>query len=284
MSAMLNRISGSNEQVRRSLYEGAIYLLPANAESRELASSALDLVRSVLGEQFRNAHEIHDEGEYFSRIGELRKMIYTSSEFRERMNRVIESCGFDIGQQIYDPARLRAVASNGHLNPCAAPLYYGHRDTWYSHPQSMLTWWIPLHDVIAEETFEFYPEYFARVVENDSEIFDFDAWTADGPEKQIGWQNRDTGRTAGYPSLKESPEGVCIPVIASAADILIFSAQHLHQTCNNVTGQTRFSLDFRTVDLCDLNDGVEAVNVDNRSTGSSVRALVRPSEQKAGGQ
>jgi hypothetical protein len=50
---------------------------------------------------------------------------------------------------------------------------------------------------------------------------------------------------------------------------------HFHQTRKNATGRTRFSLDFRTVDLADHEAGVGAPNVDNRSTGSTVRDYVR---------
>lgn len=275
MNAMFQHMSGSNEQVRRALYEGAIYLLPANAASKEFVGAVLELVCNELGDEYRRAHEIYDDAGYFSRIGSLRKIIYKSSFFYGHLNRVVESCGFNAKQQAFDPARLRAVASNGHLNPRAAPLYYGHRDTWYANPQSMLTWWIPLHDVNAKETFEFYPEYFDRPVANDSEIFDFDEWIADGEARRIGWQNTNTGHTANYPSLKETTVGDSVSVVANKADILIFSAQHLHKTLQNHTNQTRFSLDFRTVEIDDMNNGIEAKNVDNRSTGSAVMKFVR---------
>ena len=109
-----------------------------------------------MGQDFRYAHANFAEEEYFTRVGRLRKEIYTSQVFHGHVNSVIESLGFDLTRQAYDPARMRVVAHNGHQQPAAAPIYYGHRDTWYSNPQSMVTWWIPLHDVTADETFEFF--------------------------------------------------------------------------------------------------------------------------------
>lgn len=275
-SCFLKSIPDSNREARSSLYDGSIYLIDANSESRKFAESVLVEVVSELGEDYRKAHERFSNDEFFSKIGRLRKLIYTSSKFHRSVDRVIESLSFKLDKQSYDPARMRVVAHDGHLQPAAAPIYYGHRDTWYSNHQAMLTWWIPLHDVAAEETFEFFPDEFDRSVANDSEIFDFDTWVSKGQEKRIGWQNKDTGKSAGYPSLKESPQGPKIPVIAHAGDVLLFSGQHLHQTRHNVTGQTRFSLDFRTVDITDLENNRQAKNVDNRSTGSSLAQFVRP--------
>jgi hypothetical protein len=62
---------------------------------------------------------------------------------------------------------------------------------------------------------------------------------------------------------------------AGAGDIVLFSGAHFHQTKNNTTGRTRFSLDFRTVDLEDHAAGVGAPNADNRSTGDATRDYVR---------
>ena len=137
----------------------------------------------------------------------------------------------------------------------------------------MLTWWIPLHDVAAEETFEFMPEAFATAVRNDSEIFDFDA-VGDGQEKRIGWQDRQTGQMERHPELLEPPPGRRIAFSACAGDILLFSAQHLHQTRRNTTGRARFSVDFRSVHLGDHEAGEGPANVDNRSAGSLLAQLV----------
>ena len=269
-------LPATNSDARKSLYDGKIFLISSNKATEEFVAAVLEVVIEALGDNFRECHKAFSNDEFFSRVGRIRKAVYASGEFHKYVNRVIESLGFDLQNQAYDPARMRVVSHDGHLNPAAAPVYFGHRDTWYSNHQAMLTWWIPLHDVFAEETFEFYPDYFAKHVENDSEIFDFDSWVSGGQEKRIGWQKKDTGKTATYPSLKEKVSGQKIPVVANAGDVLLFSGQHLHQTLPNVTGQTRFSLDFRTVDLNDVENKIEAVNVDNRSTGSSLVQFIRP--------
>lgn len=262
----------------KKLYAGEVFLVPANDATHQLKDRVLAEVVATIGANYRQAHHLFDADVYFSRIGELRKKVYTSTEFHQLVNSVISSFGFDLRQQTYDPARLRVVAHNGHLNPAAAPIYHGHRDTWYSNPQSMITWWIPLHDVSPAETFEFFTDYFSKPVQNDSEVFDFDRWTSVGQQNRIGWQNKDTGRTQAYPRLLQETLGPRLPVGAKAGELLLFSGQHLHQTCHNVTGKTRFSLDFRTVSSADFANGIGPENVDNRSTGTSFSQFVKPGE------
>lgn len=270
-----------NDDVRREIYSGRIYLLPSVAESRALANRVLQEIHDALGDDFRRYQFSVSDDEFFARIGKLRKMIYTRTEYHALVDQLIDALGFRLADHAYDPARLRVVAHGGDRNEAAAPVYYGHRDTWYSNSQAMITWWIPLHDIRPEESFEFYPEDFARVVRNNSEVFDFDRWVARGQDNRIGWQNKETGLTAQYPELGEAPRGRRVPVEAAAGDILLFSAQHLHQTRRNRTGQTRFSLDFRTVHVSDHDQNRGAVNVDNRSTGSSLVQFVRPDDREA---
>jgi hypothetical protein len=153
----------------------------------------------------------------------------------------------------------------GHENPLAAPAYTAHRDTWYANPQSQLNWWIPLHDVGSGETFAFYPEYFGKEVANNSADFDYDEWI-----RNIGWQNTD-GKKAVYPAASGFNRAGAYAFTAKAGDIILFSAAHLHQTTENTSGLTRFSIDFRTVNLEDQSNGKGAPNVDNRSRGSALK-------------
>jgi hypothetical protein len=46
----------------------------------------------------------------------------------------------------------------------------------------------------------------------------------------------------------------------------------------NTTDRTRFSIDFRTVNIDDLADGVGAPNIDSSCTGTTLRGFVRASD------
>lgn len=274
-----------SEAIRNSLYAGELSLSYANDATQALRQAVWTDLEAELGATgpVREAQFRLSEEEFFAVVGQLRKRFYTDTRFHRLVAAVLDAAGFDAGEHAFDPLRLRVVMHKGEENPNARPIYYGHRDTWYGNSQSMITWWIPLHDVVPEETFEFFPDDYLRPVHNDSEVFDFDRWVADGQERRIGWQNRESGRIERYPQLLEEPQGRVVPVACSAGDLLLFSAQHLHRTRANQTGLTRFSIDFRTVHLDDDRQGRGAPNVDNRSNGSSLVQFVRMRRDKAGG-
>jgi hypothetical protein len=261
---------------RQALYAGAIFRLPANDATRRVVAAANELIAAELGPNPREVHARMADAEFFERVGRLRKVIYTEARFHAAVGDIMRSVGFDPTRVAVDPMRLRVVAHKGYENPAAAPIYYAHRDTWYAHSQAEITWWVPLHDVTTEATFDFYPDWFDRPVPNNSEDFDYDTWTKHGASLRIGWQNPADGKTHTFPGQTgEFHPGRRAGFSAGAGDLVLFAGAHFHQTKRNDTGRTRFSLDFRTVDLADHENGIGAPNADNRSTGSAVRDYVR---------
>ncbi len=260
---------------RSALYAGEIYLLPPTERTRRIVDGMNAHLDAELGTPSREAQFRHPEEDYFRRVGRLRKLFYTGPAWHEEIRALLREAGVDPADFAFDPLRLRTIPHKGHENPRAAPIYYGHRDTWYSNPQAQITGWIPLHDVSEAETFVFWPGFFAKAVRNDSEAFDHDAWIRDDRSRKIGWQNRNTSLEAAYPQLREEVDGERWTFAAPAGSLLFFSGQHLHRTTPNVTGRTRFSADFRIVHLEDQRTGIGAPNVDNRSTGSALSDHLR---------
>ena len=271
-------LPATSEDCRRELYRGTIFLLEPTPASRRLVANAGAALAQELGDggDVRLAQFHLTDEEFFTRIGRLRKRFYTTAEYHEAVGEVLRDCGWAPSRLAFDPIRLRVVTHRGHENPRAAPIYYAHRDTWYAHSQAEITWWVPLHDVTEEETFVFYPDWFDRPVSNNSECFDYEAWAREGANLRIGWQDREHGRQHLYPGhTGELHPGREIRFGARAGQVLLFAGSHFHQTHRNGTGRTRFSLDFRTVDLLDHQQGRGAPNVDNRSTGSALVDYVR---------
>jgi hypothetical protein len=271
-------IPSENLDMRLRIFAGDVFLKPGGSASMALVSRVVHLMQERLEtDDVRKAHLKWSAEEMFNRIGALRRTVYLESEFHDRVRDVAEESGFSPDRVAFDPIRLRVVQPGGHRNPLAAPVYFPHRDTWYAHSQSMIVWWLPLHDLIPEETFVFYPDHLNQAVANDSEIFDYAEWIKDGPALKIGWQNRDSGVTARYPgsleaSMPERAEGFS----CRAGENLIFSGAHYHKTLPHDLDQTRFSLDFRIVHLDDAQAGRGAPNADNRSRGSTLADYVQP--------
>lgn len=263
---------------RHAVYRGDVFLAAPSDASQRLAAAAragLAEVLSCAPDEIRDVPQKISNDELFRRVGLLRKQLYLERRFHDAIRDVIAAYGFDPARCAFDPLRLRVVRHKGHEIPLAAPVYHPHRDTWYSHPQSLIAWWVPLDDLAAHETFVFYPERFAAPVDNDSEIFDYGDWVRDGWELKIGWQK--LGADARYPRSAPGVDGGrAVGFSCRAGENLVFSGSHFHATLPQATGRTRFSLDFRIVDLDDLAAGLGAPNVDNRSRGSALRDYVQP--------
>ena len=268
----------SNAAARSALYGGTVFKLAATDASRALADAVLALLRTELGGADERAHSASlPPATLFACIGRVRRALYTEPLWHDAVREVIGALGFSPAEYAFDPLRLRTVLSGGHHVSAAAPVYIGHRDTWYAHPQNALTWWIPLDDLDAAETFEFYLDMFASPVANDSEIFDYDAWVRNGWDLKIGWQNSAAAQHARYPASYADHDSLRAEGFACGrAETLIFAAAHLHRTLPQTTGRTRFSLDFRIAHLDDFRCGIGAPNADNRSRGSVVTDYTQP--------
>lgn len=262
--------------LRRALYAGRVFKLPPNAASLALADGVQDLLQRELGAEPRlAAARIGDEA-HFEHIGRIRKEIYLTPPFHEAVLSLLAALGQSRERVAFDPLRLRCVLDDGAKNPRAKAVYYPHRDTWYGHPPSLITVWVPLDDLAAEETFVFFPEKFQKPVPNDSEIFDYDEWVAKGWGLKIGWQQRNAGLEARYPGVVgEVDGGPAFGFSCRRGEILLFSGAQFHRTLPQQLGRTRFSIDFRFVDLIDHERGLGAPNVDNRSRGSALPDYTR---------
>lgn len=276
MSSLRTDAPEDNAALREALYAGDIFLLPATDASRELARACWARVESELGPEPNSAQFRLAPEEFFSRAGRARKAIFESAAVREAARRLVARWGFDPRFAAFDPPRLRIAAHRGHENPRAAAVYAPHRDTWYGHPQCALVGWVALHELPEEEAFDFYPEFFRRPVANDSASFDYGRWTERGAGLRIGWQDPEAGLRERYPAAEPGGFGRTLGFSRRAGEAVLFAAAQLHRTRRHASGRTRFSVDFRLVDLRDAERGRGAPNADNRSRGSAVRDYVLP--------
>jgi hypothetical protein len=275
VTALLRAAPPRGELLPR-LYGGDLFLLPPTAASLRLVDEVRDLLSERLGSDPRKVHERLSNDEIFTRVGELRRIFFLERRFHDGVRAAMEAVGVDPERCAFDPIRIRVVLHDGHQNPASRAVYYPHRDTWYAHPRSVIAFWIPLDDLEEEETFVFYPERLREVIPNDSERFDYDTWVKQGWGLKIGWQDRKDGERAHYPGTLGQPDpGPALGFSCRRGENLLFAGAHYHRTLPQSTGRTRFSLDFRFVDLDDLAHDRGAPSVDSRCTGSAVVDYVR---------
>lgn len=262
--------------LRQALYDGRVFKFAATDSSLAIVRDVNAVVERELGSEPRLAAQRMSDDEHFARVGRVRKELFLTAPFHQAVLRLLGELGQSPERVAFDPLRLRCVLDGGHDNPRAKAVYYPHRDTWYGHPSSLITVWIPICDLAAEETFVFFPEKFRSPVPNDSEIFDYQEWVAKGWGLKIGWQQKNAGLEARYPGVVGEVEtGTAVGFACRRGDILLFSGAQFHRTLPQRLGRTRFSLDFRFVDLGDHDQGLGAPNVDNRSRGSALCDYVR---------
>ena len=273
----LRRTLRSPESLRTALYQGEVFLLEPTDASQALVNTVRALLIERLGSDYRRAQLYLPPETFFEHMKNLRRQVHTDPDYHARVRAVLASLGWNPNEVAFDPLRLRVVAHRGHEDPRARAVYYPHRDVWYGHPHCLITWWLPLDDLCAEETFVFYPDRFTSPVPNDSERFDYDRWTKDGWDLKIGWQKRNDGLDAHYVGARDAIDpGPEFGFACHAAENLLFSGAHFHRTLPQTLGTTRFSLDFRIVHLDDHAARRGAPNVDNRSRGSALPDYVHP--------
>jgi hypothetical protein len=136
-----------------------------------------------------------------------------------------------------------------------------------------LNWWMPIYPVVPENVMAFHTRYFDERVENGSRDFNYYEWNAKVRGDTAKHVKKDTRK---QPKPEQEIElDPQVRVVHQPGEVLIFSAAHLHSTVPNNSGRTRFSIDFRTVNLDDLEARRGAANVDSECTGTTMREYLR---------
>lgn len=267
---MESRCPDDGSSLRNAIYGGTIFHLQANASTQRLVSAVVELLVKEFGAQFRAAEKELETDDWFARLDRIRFALKNEPRFLKLSAAVLGELKLNPSEFAVDYLRLRGVRHNGHFVPAARAAYFAHRDTWYGNPKSQINIWIPLHDVLEDETMLFAQESFAKSVANNSREFDYERWI-----REVGWQKR--GSTSGaYPTVT-NPEsmGPEVGFSAKSGELIVFSGAHLHRTRGHARNQTRFSIDLRAVHLADETAGLGAADADNESQGSALVDYVK---------
>lgn len=254
---------------RQRIFDGGVFLSSAVTS----VTSLCDFARSMIEKAFYPADpqqaQFHLAVEDFVNvIGPLKSKFTNHDRTKELVRSVISEFGCDLDRTYFDVPRLRVVTHGGYLTAGVGYAYRPHRDIWYASPTSQVNWWTPVYRLEAERALILYPAYWARQVKNSSREFNYDEWCRIGRQQaatQIATDTRKHPLAEEEISVNEELRPVC-----DAAAMLRFSSAHLHATAPNTSGLTRFSLDFRTLNLDDLESGIGAPNIDSAATGTTL--------------
>ena len=267
-----------DEPARRAqMFDGALFLASATPAFQDLNEFA----RSRIAQAFaplapRTAQDALAVERFVEVVGPLKSDFTNHRRTKELVRAVLAERGYDLDATYFDVPRLRVVAAGSYLRAGVGYAYKAHRDTWYASPQSQINWWSPLYDLESSQSLVFYPGYFERAVPNSSNDFDYGDWQKNGraaASMQVAADRRNHPLPLG--ELSDADE---LRIVMRADQSIMFSAAHLHATAPNTASTTRFSIDFRTVDIADLAAGRGAPNADARASGSTIGDYIRAND------
>lgn len=215
----------------------------------------------------QHAQEVLPVDDFVKIVGPLKSKFTNSAVTKELVARYLESMGVELENTYFDVPRLRVVPHSNYLTAGVSYAYKAHRDIWYSSPSAQINWWSPVWEVTPDMSMAFYPEHFQQPIQNTSEEFDYDEWVRVGRAAATTQITIDTRK---HPLPAQDIVAQELRYGSAQGDVLIFSASHLHATVPNSSDRTRFSVDFRTINLEDLRNSRGAPNVDSRSRGTTL--------------
>ena len=259
-------------------YNGALVMLPPMPESLALCNWARQLCEEAFYplDPTTAQHEL-DLDRFVEIAGPLKPRFIHHPKTRELQKAYLKVLGYDPNRTYLDVPRMRVVTSHAFLKSGIGLNLPPHRDTWWSAPLQQIQFWGPIFPMSRYSSMEFYPYYHRKPLANTSGDFNIYRWNATGrknaAEQRGGEDKRAIPRLAG-PVEHPAACQIVLPV----GGMVLFSANEMHATTQNITGKTRFSLDFRVVDVEHVRDGIGALAVDNDSHGVALRDFRRASD------
>ncbi len=259
---------------RRRIYDGQIILLTGTAAALRVVEHARGMLEAAFPGFDPGAAQHSMAVEEFAAILTTLKpaFIHHPDSWGSIAEMLLER-GYDPRNTYLDVPRLRISTSGGYLTSGVAYAHHPHRDTWWSAPLQQINWWMPLYEFASESAMAFHPHYWHEGVINDSARFDYYEWNTNQRKNAAQHVKSDTRwQPHALEELQLQPE---LRLVCPPGGALAFSGAQLHSTVPNTSGRTRFSIDFRTVDIADVIAGRGAPNVDSAPAGTSLRDFKR---------
>ena len=204
-------------------------------------------------------------------LGSWKPRFIHSPQSKDLICKIIREAGFCAEGTHYDVPKPRTSFPVGHLTTGIAYAFPWHRDVWYGAPAQQINWWLPVFAARDDNSMRFDLRNFDRAVTNSSSQFDY--YRNNTARLNTASQISDE-RQVRPAALNYSPIDELVVVPAPGA-VMLFSGAQLHASIPNTSGRARFSVDFRTVDVADLNEGRGAPLVDADCTGTAIRDFRR---------
>jgi hypothetical protein len=264
----------SDDTRRERLYAGQLFVLNPTRASLALVELAHELISEAFGgrdperAQFEMAVE-----DYAALLALLKPKFIHHPRAKQCIQGILRETGCDLEKTYFDVPRMRTATSGDYLTSGIAFAFHPHRDTWYSAPMCQINWWMPIYDIEPSNAMAFHPRYWSQPVRNGSRAYNYAEWIRTSRLEAGKHIKTDTRK---QPKPEEPMElDPQLRLLPPPGGIVVFSAAQMHSTVPNDSGRTRFSIDFRTVNIDDVAAHRGAINVDSECTGTCMRDYLR---------
>ncbi len=267
----------SDAERRRRIFGGELFLYSPSEPSLELVDFAKSFIQEAFDGRDPELAQYEMSVEAFAALlAELKPRFIHHPECKRLLPKMLEKLGCDPGDTYFDVPRLRSSTSDDYLTTGIAYAFHPHRDTWYSAPFCQINWWMPVFPITTENAMAFHPRYWDKRVANSSETYNYQEWNRTSRQdaaRHIGVDTRVQPK-----ALEEIELQPDIRLLPQPGGLILFSAAQLHSSVPNTSGRTRYSIDFRTVNVLDVHSQSGARNVDSRCTGTTMQDYLRCSD------
>jgi hypothetical protein len=259
----------SDDERRKQLYDGAVFMHPPSDSALKLCQLAKELVEEAFRGLDPNTIQEAIPAEKVAEIlAVVKPRFIHHPKSKECIREMLSESGCDPEKTYFDVPRLRTAFPGDYLKSGIAYAFHPHRDTWYSAPLCQINWWMPVYPMNSENCMAIHPRYWSQPIKNGSSQYNYYKWNLESRQSAAQHVKSDT-RVQPRPEepveLEPHLRLICEPGAAYQ-----FSAAQLHSTVPNTSRLTRYSIDFRTVHLDDVRAKVGAPNIDSSCTGTSM--------------
>ncbi len=263
---------------RGNLFNGDIYVYSPNAATLEFTRFTREMIETYFGgHDPEHAQYGMPVADYADLLGRLKPNFIHDAGSASRLSEVLRERGCAPDTTYFEVPKLRSSTSDNYLTTGIAYAWHPHRDTWYSAAQCQINWWMPIYPIRSDNCMAFHPRYWSEPVDNTSSGYNYYEWNTKYRGQHVTQMLEKDTRP--LPAPKHSVDlSSTIRLICPPGGLILFSGAQLHSSVPNTSGRTRFSVDFRTVNLDDLESGAGAPNIDSTCTGTALGEFRRVSD------
>lgn len=267
----------SDEVRRQHVYAGQLFLFSPRPSIAALCQFAGQMLEEAFAPLDPREAQFSLPVEHFVAIlAELKPRFTHHPRSKELMRDILSEFNCDLNKTYFDVPKMRSMAHGDYLRSGIAYPLHPHRDTWYASPLCQQNWWLPIYDIDSQNCMAFFPRYWSQGVRNGSSSFNHYEWNLEGRRVAAQQIKEDTRKQP----LPEEPMELepQIRIVCKAGGTILFSGAQMHATVPNTSGCTRFSIDFRSMDIDDVVAKRGAPNVDSAPQGTTLWELYRASD------